>query len=452
MIARSFGIRFTLRRLALPSVHAPTEREKLMAPKGTLESANAPPPARGLVDLVAARLSLLDLAQPTYGGDVIAAILQLACDARASDVHFTPTESDLIVAWRVDGGLQPIATVPQRLSANVAARLKVLADLLTYRTDVPQEGRLRDATHDMEMRLSTFPTLNGEKSVVRVFAGSGRFQWPSDLGLPADLQQRLLELLLETAGTLIITGPAGSGKTTTAYACLRELQRQVGSGKSVVTLEDPIESVLGGISQSQVNRAAGFDYVLGLRSLLRQDPDAILVGEIRDRETAETVFQACLTGHLVLTTFHAGSAAEAICRLGDMGIEPYQLRAGLLGILCQRLFRELCDCAQWTDDDVHRLGYPVQRVRIPIGCAGCNSTGYRGRLLLAELLVPNDAAVGRAIVTRADTTELTALATAAGMLSISQRAIQAIEAGRTSPAEARRVLGFRDGSGHGAGV
>lgn len=423
-----------------------------MAPKGLQDSAIAMPRAQGLVDLVALQLSKLEPSHQTYVGDLIEAILRVACEVRASDVHFTPSDADLVVAWRIDGVLQPIATVPQRLSGNVAARLKVLADLLTYRTDVPQEGRLRDESNDLEMRLSTFPTLYGEKAVVRIFAGAGRYQWPADLGLPADLQQRLLELLLETAGTLIITGPAGSGKTTTAYACLRELQRQVGSGKSVVTLEDPIESVLKGVSQSQVNRPAGFDYALGLRSLLRQDPDAILVGEIRDRETAETVFQACLTGHLVLTTFHAGSAAEAVCRLGDMGIEPYQLRAGLLGIICQRLFRELCGCAQWTEDENHRLGYPVQRVRIPTGCPLCNTTGYRGRLLLAELLVPTDAAVGRAIISRADTSELNSLATAAGMLSISQRAIQAIEAGRTSPAEARRVLGFRDGFAHGVGV
>lgn len=415
-----------------------------MAPRGTQDPVEPLPAAKGLVERVSAQLPHTDSAQPSYVGDVISAVLRVACEAGASDVHFTPTESELLILWRVDGVLQAVATVPRRLAANVAARLKVLADLLTYRTDVPQEGRLRDVTQDIEMRLSTFPTLYGEKAVVRIFAGSGRFQWPADLGLPDDLQQRLLELLHETAGALVITGPAGSGKTTTAYACLRELQRQVGAGKSVVTLEDPIESVLGGISQSQVNRAAGFDYALGLRSLLRQDPDAILVGEIRDRETAETVFQACLTGHLVLTTFHGGSAAEAITRLGDMGIEPYLLRAGLLGILCQRLFRELCDCARWTDDETQKLGYQVAKARVPVGCSDCNGTGYRGRLLLAELLVPGDPSVGRAILSNADATTLQALATQSGMNSISHRALQAIAEGRTSPAEARRVLGFRE--------
>lgn len=402
------------------------------------------PPVQGLVERVSTQLPQADPTQPTYVGDVIAAILRVACEARASDVHFTPGETELTVLWRVDGVLQPVAVVPRRLAPNVAARLKVLADLLTYRSDVPQEGRLRDGTHDVEMRLSVFPTLYGEKAVVRIFAGSERFQWPGELGLPDDIQSRLLELLQETAGALVITGPAGSGKTTTAYACLRELQRQVGSGKSVVTLEDPIESVLTSISQSQVNRAAGFDYALGLRSLLRQDPDAILVGEIRDRETAETVFQASLTGHLVLTTFHAGSAAEAICRLGDMGVEPYLLRAGLLAIVCQRLFRKLCDCARWTDDESQRLGYDVPQVRLPVGCTACDGSGYRGRFLLAELLQPTQSAIGRAIISRADTSDLHAMAVDAGMNSIGLRVLKAIAEGHTSPAEARRVLGFRD--------
>lgn len=384
-----------------------------------------------------------DSAHPNYVSEVVAAVLRVAGEARASDIHFTPGETELTVLWRIDGVLQSVTTLPRKLAANVAARLKVLADLLTYRTDVPQEGRLREGTPDIEMRLSTFPTLYGEKAVVRLFAGTGRYQWPSDLGLPDDIQHELLNLLRETAGAFLITGPAGSGKTTTAYACLRELHRESGAGKSIVTLEDPVETVLAGVSQSQVNRAAGFDYATGLRSLLRQDPDAILVGEIRDRETAETVFQACLTGHLVLSTFHAGSAAEAISRLGDMGIEPYLLRTGLLGILCQRLFRSLCDCATWTDDDAAKLGFVVPRVRVPVGCERCDGTGYHGRMLIAELLDPNDKDVGRGILSRCDATELSSLAERAGMQSMSQRAAKAVTAGRLSPIEARRVLGFR---------
>ncbi len=399
--------------------------------------------ASGLSERLAAEMPQGDPAHPNYVCDVVAAVLRAAGAARASDIHFTPGETELAVLWRIDGVLQSVATLPRKFAANVVARLKVLADLLTYRTDVPQEGRLREGMPDVEMRLSTFPTLYGEKAVVRLFAGTGRYQWPGDLGLPDDIRRELLDLLRETAGALLITGPAGSGKTTTAYACLRELRRESGAGKSIVTLEDPIETVLTGVSQSQVNRAAGFDYATGLRSLLRQDPDAILVGEIRDRETAETVFQACLTGHLVLSTFHAGSSAEAVSRLGDMGIEPYLLRTGLLGIVCQRLFRSLCGCATWTDDDTAKFGFDVPRVRIAVGCEDCAGTGYHGRMLLAELLDPNHKEIGRGILSRCDATELDSLAEQAGMHSMSHRAAQAVAAGRLSPVEARRVLGFR---------
>jgi len=399
--------------------------------------------AVGLRERLEAELPPTTPSDPNYVCDVVSSILRAASAARVSDIHFTPGETELAVLWRIDGVLQPVVAISRKLSANVAARLKVLADLLTYRTDVPQEGRLRECSPEIEMRLSTFPTLYGEKAVVRLFAGTGRYQWPSDLGLPDDIRHELLDLLRETSGALLITGPAGSGKTTTAYACLRELHRESGAGKSLVTLEDPIETVLSGVSQSQLNRAAGFDYATGLRSLLRQDPDAILVGEIRDRETAETVFQACLTGHLVLSTFHAGSAAEAVCRLGDMGIEPYLLRTGLLGIVCQRLFRSLCDCGKWTDDSETKFGFDVARVRVPVGCECCDGTGYRGRLLLAELLDPNRKEIGGGILSRCDATELSSLAERAGMRNMRQRALLAVTAGSLSPVEARRVLGFR---------
>lgn len=410
-------------------------------------SVSAPPAESARPSTLAERFASgapqLDAANPKYVTENVAYILKAAIAANASDVHFTVSAAELQVLWRIDGVLQPIAVYPRTLAPNFIARLKVLAELLTYQTDVPQEGRLRESQLDVEMRLSTFPTLYGEKGVVRLFARSEQYRWPSDLGLPDDLLPELLDLLHETAGAILITGPAGSGKTTTAYACLRELQRESGMGKSLVTLEDPIESVLPGVSQSHVNRTAGFDYATGLRSLMRQDPDVILVGEIRDRETAETVFQACLTGHLVLSTFHAGSAVEAVSRLGDMGIEPYLVRTGLRAILCQRLFRRLCDCAQWSTDDSAKYGFAVSRVRVPIGCDACAGTGYRGRLMLGELLRPDADEVGRAIIDRRETSEIQAIAIRGGFQSTGQRATSAIEEGQTSPVEVRRVMGFR---------
>ncbi len=385
----------------------------------------------------------LEVTNAKFVTEVVSYVLRSAVAAGASDVHFTVGLTDVQVLWRIDGVLQPVVTYPRSIAPNIIARLKVLAELLTYRTDVPQEGRLREAISGVEMRLSTFPTLYGEKGVVRLFASSDQYRWPADLGLPEDLLTELLGLLHETGGAILITGPAGSGKTTTAYACLRQLQREVGVGKSLVTLEDPIESVLVGVSQSPVNRTAGFDYATGLRSLMRQDPDLILVGEIRDRETAETVFQACLTGHLVLSTFHSGSSAQAVSRLGDMGIEPYLLRTGLRAILCQRLFRRLCDCAEWSTNEEAKFGFSLPKVRVPSGCDHCAGTGYRGRLLLAELLRPDGGEVGRAIIDRRDASEIHTLAIQGGFQSIGQRAISAIADGRTSPIEVRRVLGFR---------
>jgi type II secretory ATPase GspE/PulE/Tfp pilus assembly ATPase PilB-like protein len=281
--------------------------------------------------------------------------------------------------------------------------------------------------------------------VIRLFAAAGQFLRPADLGLPQEIGQTLLRLLAETSGAILVTGPAGSGKTTTLYACLRELVAQSHEGRSIASLEDPIEVVVPGVAQSQVNPPVGFDLATGLRFLLRQDPEVIMVGEIRDRDTAEVAFQASLTGHLVLSTFHAGSAAAAISRLSDMGIEPYLLRSGILAIVSQRLVRRLCDCSQPIDNPAGLLGLPVQHGRHPIGCPACAGTGYRGRMVLAEMLTAEQSDLGRAILSHSDAAQLEELAVKAGMITRWQRACEAVEAGRTSPSEVRRVLGFSTG-------
>jgi len=398
-------------------------------------------------------------AEPGVAVVLVDTMLKAACDAAASDVHLVPDADGLQVLWRMDGVLQPVTRLPRGLIPNVVARLKVLAGLLTYRTEVPQEGRIRTTadgapvvpdlpTGDgiVEMRLSTFPTLFGEKAVVRLFVGSGRYRVLDDLGLPTEINGTLRGLLMESGGVLMAAGPAGSGKTTTIYACLRELTDNSEPGRSLVSLEDPIEAVVPGVAQSQVQPAAGFDYATGLKSLMRQDPEVILVGEIRDQLTAETVFQAALTGQLVLTTFHAGSAAGAVCRLTDMGIEPYLLRTGLLGILAQRLVRRLCGCSTAVTDgageDDRRLGLNVETFRVPIGCDRCRRTGYAGRLLLAEFLRAEATELGRAILSRSDADELEVLAVKSGMVTRWQRALSAVSTGLTSPTEVRRIFGF----------
>jgi general secretion pathway protein E len=387
-------------------------------------------------------LSSLNPADAQYATRFVELVLAASRDRGASDLHLQPTPEGLSLRWRVDGVLAELGTFPSGVTANVIARLKVLADLLTYRNDVPQEGRIRTDDTDVELRVSTFPTLHGERAVVRLFSSKLRYRDLSELQLPDEILSRLRELLLETSGAILVTGPAGSGKTTTLYACLHELVRASSGARSIVTLEDPIEVAVSGVTQSQINASTGFDLAAGLRSVLRQDPEVIMIGEIRDAITAEVALQASLTGQLILSSFHAGSAVEAIGRLLDMGIEPYMLRSGVLAVIYQRLVRKLCDCSRPARGHDERLGLPVREARVAVGCSNCAGTGYLGRTLLAEMLPIDRGTLAQAIVSRSDVDTLEELALQAGMVGRWQRAVQAIESGLTSPAEVRRVLGF----------
>jgi type II secretory ATPase GspE/PulE/Tfp pilus assembly ATPase PilB-like protein len=398
----------------------------------------------GRPDAEQVQQQLQNLAADTnnYASDFVDILLHGAGRMAASDIHIQPTAEGLEIRWRFDGVLHRLGLFPRGKSTDIVSRLKVLAELLTYRNDIPQEGRIREPQAEVEIRVSTFPTLHGERAVIRMFAAEGNLLYMEDLGLPDGILGPLHKRLAETSGAIIVSGPAGSGKTTTAYACLRELVRKSGGTKSIVSLEDPIEVAVEGVAQSQVNPTAGFDLAAGLRSLMRQDPEAIMVGEIRDRATAEVVFQAALTGHLVITTFHAGSASGAISRLSDMGIEPYLLRSGILGILSQRLVRSLCQCARPATDEQSKLGLPVARAKLAVGCHKCFQTGYYGRSVLAELLVAQPTELGRAILSRSDAPRLQERAIESGMVTVWQRACEAVDQGITSPDEVRRVLGF----------
>jgi type II secretory ATPase GspE/PulE/Tfp pilus assembly ATPase PilB-like protein len=429
------------------------------------------PPTTGIAE----QLAKLDGASPLYATQFVELLLAAARAAGASDVHLQPTGSGLLVQWRIDGVLQRLGEFPRGQAADAVVRLKVLAELLTYRTDAPQEGRIRGEglgpgarneglgararqeqatsgdspalapgpSSSIEMRVSTFPTLHGERAVVRLFAAESQYLYVSELGLPEEIGGAVVRLTTETSGAVLLTGPAGSGKTTTAYACLREIVRSSDGQRSIVTLEDPIEVAVEGVSQSQAAPAAGFTLAAGLRSLMRQDPEVILVGEIRDAETVATVFQAALTGHLVFSTLHAGSAVGALSRLSDMGIEPYVLISGLRAVLHQRLMRKLCACEV---DGKETLGLPVTKMRQAVGCDACRHTGYRGRLALAEMLPPLAGELAAAVKDRRDARELARIASDCGMTAIFARACAAVESGRTDAAEVRRVLGFTDGS------
>jgi general secretion pathway protein E len=397
-------------------------------------------------DLLAQELRTISPNQADYATRAVDAVLAAARNAGATDIHLQPCDAELEVKFRVDGVLLRVAAFPAAIAGNMVARLKVLSGLLTYHTDRPQEGRIRLPQGNVDMRVCTYPTLHGERAVVRLFGGAERYQHLDDLGLPDDSLPILRSLVAQTSGAILVSGPAGSGKTTTVYACLREIARQNGGVRNLMSIEDPVEVSVNGVAQSQVHPTVGLDLAAGLRFLMRQDPEVIMVGEIRDRPTAEAALQASLTGHLLLSTFHAGSAAETVGRLLDMGIEPYVLRSGVLAIVHQRLLRRLCTCSEPSQEPEALLGLPIQHAKIPRGCADCGGTGYRGRFLLVEMLTLSRSELGRAVLSRSDSATIERLATESGMITRWQRACHAVENGWTSPAEVRRVLGL-SGSG-----
>ena len=398
---------------------------------------------------------------------VLERILAEAARSEASDAHFQPAKNGMEVRFRQDGVLHVLGMLPQELTAQFAARLKVLANLLTYQIAVPQEGRIRSGVVpgvDKEMRVSTVPTLYGERVVVRFFSEETRYQYADELGLPPDIRDRLLQAARRNSGAILLTGPSGSGKTTTAYALLRELADRGETTRSIVTLEDPIEHALEGIAQVEIRRQNDLTLDAMIKYMMRQDPEVLFVGEIRDRATAEAAMQAALTGHLLITTFHAGSAAESVGRLYEIGIEPFALRSGISCVLCQRLVRKLCPvCAEkHTDGIALTIGrehcvagrsvtapFEITEYSFPKGCGQCNGTGYAGRVLLAESLPLENvvcpeyrnANVMRALFDRPDMQAIGELAVQNGMIPMSVRAVALIESHVTSPQEIRRVFG-----------
>ncbi|MGC5704340.1 type II secretion system ATPase GspE [Pseudomonas sp. NFXW11] len=327
---------------------------------------------------------------------LINAILGEAVKSKASDVHLETFEEHLSVRLRVDGLLREVLRPRRELATLLVSRIKVMAKLDIAEKRIPQDGRiaLRIAGHEVDVRVSTLPSSHGERVVMRLLdKQAGRLDL-AHLGMSADLRQRLEGALHKPHGILLVTGPTGSGKTTTLYAGLASLNSLE---RNILTIEDPVEYHLGGIGQTQVNAKVDMTFARGLRAILRQDPDVVMVGEIRDRETAEIAVQASLTGHLVLSTLHTNSAIGAVTRLVDMGIEPFLLCTSLLGVLAQRLVRVLCpECKQAHPADAaacERLGLnpdTAPQLFRPAGCASCQHSGYRGRRGIYELVLFDD--------------------------------------------------------------
>ena len=403
-------------------------------------------------------LSRREFAEPS---DVVRIVERLVRDALAvgaSDVHVEAGEESVRVRHRVDGVLRAVETLPRDVGLPLVSRLKILAGLDIADRLRPQDGRarVRTASGEIELRLSTLPASRGENLVLRLPAPEAAAGTFAALGLAADDAARLEALLDAREGLVLVTGPTGSGKTTTLYAALARVQER--GGVNVVTVEDPVERRIPGVVQVQVNERTGLTFAAALRAILRQDPDVVLVGEVRDRETAAIAAQAALTGHLVLATLHTIDAASAITRLADVGVEPATVAAALRGVVAQRLVRRLCvDCRRarapgWRDDRLRGSppeGEPgfvavtatvtddAQADRPP--CAACGGSGYRGRVALAEVLRA-DAVLTRMLADGADAPALSVAARGRGMRTLWESGVAAVRAGVTSAEELLRVV------------
>jgi general secretion pathway protein E len=374
---------------------------------------------------------------------LVNSVLFQAVRQRASDIHFESFERGLVVRYRIDGVLYPILTPPKHLQSSIIARLKIMAGLNIAEKRLPQDGRFAIRTAGKDVRVSVLPTSHGERVVLRLLEKENRLLNLSEMGFSPDHLRTIQQLIQLTHGILLVTGPTGSGKTTTLYAALSEINAP---DKNIITVEDPVEYQLLGIGQMQVNPKINLTFAAGLRSILRQDPDVIMIGEIRDRETAEIAIHASLTGHLVFSTLHTNDAASAATRLIDMGIEPFLVASSVVAVLAQRLIRKVCpDCKkgyQPDDEELIRLGVVPGRTRPTFyrgtGCPACSQTGYRGRTGIHELLVMDDE-IRRLIGSKADSTAIKQTAIAKGMVMLKEVAVEKIFAGVTTTEEVMRM-------------
>jgi len=367
-----------------------------------------------------------------------------ALDLNASDIHFEPNESYLDVRCRVDGIMTRIERLPIKIHTAVASRLKLMARLDIGEKRLPQDGRIdyQIANKHLDMRVSTLPGVHGESIVLRILDRSDTTVSLTQLGMPAKILEQYQKVITQPHGMILITGPTGSGKTTTLYATLEKISSEK---QKIITVEDPVEYQLDGITQIQANSSIGLSFAAGLRSIVRQDPDILMVGEIRDHETAEIAIESALTGHLVFSTLHTNDAAGAVTRLQDMGVEGYLISSSLLAIQAQRLVRRVCtDCSEvhpLTADEAAVLEIEPEfcpQVTRGKGCDRCGNTGYRGRVGLYELLLMSDA-IRHHIASGADANVIRDEALREGMKSLRQDALEKLKAGLTTPEEVVRV-------------
>jgi general secretion pathway protein E len=408
------------------------------------EALQPPQPAAGAGEEDSQNRKALDNEAPVIR--LVNQIIAKAVEVIASDIHIEPFEDQLRIRYRRDGDLQEAETQSPRLAPAIVSRLKILAKLDIAERRLPQDGRIRMAVRGQNVvfRVATAPCLHGETVVLRLLDRSAVAFDLAAQGHDPQVIRRLAATLQSPNGIVLVTGPTGSGKTTTLYTALLSLNAVE---RKIVTVEDPIEYQLPGINQMQVKPQINLGFGPLLRSIVRLDPDVIMVGEIRDLETAEIAARAALTGHLVLSTLHTNSAAAAITRLRDMGLQDYLLAAVLRGVLAQRLVRRLCDAckqpAAVTPDLRRRFGLETDTIWRAAGCPSCRGTGYRGRQAIAEFLTV-DAQIGRCIASRAGHPEIAAAAVAAGMRTLLQTGMAAVARGETTVEQILRAVQWED--------
>jgi len=390
-----------------------------------------------------------DLLEDTSEAPVIKFVNLLfskAVKSRASDIHIEPYQQELTIRFRIDGLLYPMFSPPKRLHPSIISRIKVMAGLNIAEKRMPQDGRIeiRVGDKNIDIRVSTLPTVYGERAVLRLLDKSTRLFELHELGIPDDHLARIRSLISLSHGIILVTGPTGSGKTTTLYAALSEINTPE---KNVITIEDPVEYQIPGIGQVPVNRKVGLTFANGLRTIVRQDPDVILVGEIRDLETAEIAIQAALTGHLVFSTLHTNDAASAVTRLIDMGIEPFLITSSVLAIIAQRLVRTICPyCKQpatLSPDVMKELRITkadMARAAISAGkgCEKCLDTGYMGRLGVFEIMPVTEKLKG-VILTTSDANAVKKVAVSEGMRTLRLEGADKVIRGVSTPEEILRV-------------
>ncbi|MCX8069315.1 MAG: type II secretion system ATPase GspE, partial [Thermodesulfovibrionales bacterium] len=384
---------------------------------------------------------LIELADEAPIIRLLNALIQQALKEKASDIHIEPYEKELEVRFRIDGILRKILAPPKIIKDALISRIKIMANLDIAEKRLPQDGRIRliSGGRDIDIRVSIIPTVFGERAVLRILDRMQGLKGLWELGLREREEKLIEELINRPNGIILVTGPTGSGKTTTLYAGINKIDRTV---RNIITVEDPVEYQLQGVGQIQVNPKINLTFASGLRSILRQDPDVIMVGEIRDLETAEIAIQASLTGHLVLSTLHTNDSASAITRLIDMNIEPFLIASSLTAVLAQRLVRTICpECKISYSPEKEELKY-LNRDDIKLyrgkGCNGCSQTGYRGRIGIFELLLI-DREMRNLITARKDAQVMKDYALSNGMTSLYNDGLSKVEQGITTLEEVLRV-------------